>query len=48
MSVVHKKGRCRVSSTAIAPFEEGKWILVYVKDPDGNWIELGSCLRKKK
>jgi lactoylglutathione lyase len=30
----------------IAPFEEGKWILAYVKDPDGNWIELGSRLRK--
>jgi len=30
----------------IAPFEEGKWILAYVKDPNGNWIELGSKLRK--
>ena len=37
--------RCR---GAIAPFEEGKWILAYVKDPNGNWIELGSRLRKKK
>jgi lactoylglutathione lyase len=27
---------------AIAPFKEGKWVLAYVKDPDGNWIELGS------
>jgi lactoylglutathione lyase len=27
---------------AIAPFKEGKWMLAYVKDPDGNWIELGS------
>lgn len=27
---------------AIAPFKEGKWILAYIKDPDGNWIELGS------
>lgn len=33
---------------AIAPFEEGRWILAYVKDPNGNWIELGSRLRKKK
>lgn len=30
---------------AIAPFREGKWILAYVKDPDGNWIELGSRVR---
>jgi lactoylglutathione lyase len=26
----------------IPPFQEGKWILAYVKDPDGHWIELGS------
>jgi lactoylglutathione lyase len=32
----------------IAPFEEGRWILAYVQDPNGNWIELGSRLRKKK
>lgn len=35
----------------IRPFKEGKWILAYVKDPDGNWIELGqrmSAKRKKK
>jgi lactoylglutathione lyase len=32
----------------IAPFEEGSWILAYVKDPNGNWIELGSRLRKKR
>lgn len=31
---------------AIAPFKEGKWLLAYVRDPDGNWIELGSRLRK--
>ncbi len=31
---------------AIAPFKEGKWFLAYVRDPDGNWIELGSRLRK--
>jgi catechol 2,3-dioxygenase-like lactoylglutathione lyase family enzyme len=30
---------------AIAPFREGKWILAYVKDPDGNWIEVGSRVR---
>jgi catechol 2,3-dioxygenase-like lactoylglutathione lyase family enzyme len=33
---------------AIAPFEEGKWLLAYVKDPNGNWIELGSRIVKKK
>jgi lactoylglutathione lyase len=32
----------------IAPFEEGSWMLAYVKDPNGNWIELGSRLRKKR
>lgn len=32
---------------AIAPFREGKWILAYVKDPDGNWIELGSRARRQ-
>jgi lactoylglutathione lyase len=31
----------------IAPFKEGKWLLAYVKDPSGNWIELGSKLRKR-
>jgi catechol 2,3-dioxygenase-like lactoylglutathione lyase family enzyme len=33
---------------AIAPFEEGIWLLAYVKDPNGNWIELGSRIKKKK
>jgi len=33
---------------AISPFKEGKWLLAYVKDPDGNWIEIGSRPRKKK
>jgi len=33
---------------AIAPFEEGKWMLAYVKDPNGNWIEIGSRLRKRR
>lgn len=32
----------------IPPFKEGSWVLAYVKDPNGNWIELGSRLRKKK
>jgi catechol 2,3-dioxygenase-like lactoylglutathione lyase family enzyme len=32
---------------AIAPFKEGKWILAYVRDPDGNWIELGSRARRR-
>lgn len=31
----------------IEPFKEGNWILAYVKDPDGNWIELGELIRKK-
>jgi len=32
---------------AMPPFEEGRWLLAYIKDPDGNWIELGSRLQKK-
>lgn len=32
----------------IPPFDEGMWKLAYVKDPDGNWIELGSRLPKKR
>ncbi len=31
----------------IEPFREGRWILAYVKDPDGNWIELGHQVKKK-
>ena len=31
----------------IPPFEEGRWLLAYIKDPDGNWIELGSLLKKR-
>jgi len=31
----------------IKPFMEGRWILGYVKDPDGNWIELGQLQKKK-
>jgi catechol 2,3-dioxygenase-like lactoylglutathione lyase family enzyme len=33
---------------AIAPFKEGKWILAYIKDPDGNWIELGSREQRRR
>lgn len=33
---------------AIAPFKEGKWTLAYIKDPDGNWIELGSRTRERE
>ncbi len=32
---------------AIEPFKEGKWLLAYVRDPDGNWIELGERIRKR-
>ena len=32
---------------AMPPFKEGRWLLAYVKDPDGNWIELGSKLGKR-
>lgn len=31
----------------IEPFQEGRWMLGYVADPDGNWIELCERLRKK-
>ena len=31
---------------AIAPFQEGNMVLAYLRDPSGNWIELGSKLRK--
>jgi catechol 2,3-dioxygenase-like lactoylglutathione lyase family enzyme len=33
---------------AIPPFKEGKWILAYIKDPDGNWVELGSRVRRRR
>lgn len=33
---------------AMGPFKEGKWMLAYVKDPNGNWIELGSRIDKRK
>lgn len=32
----------------IKPFLEGKWVLAYIKDPDGNWIELGHRAKRKK
>jgi catechol 2,3-dioxygenase-like lactoylglutathione lyase family enzyme len=32
----------------IEPFQEGRWMLAYIADPDGNWIELCQQLRKKK
>jgi lactoylglutathione lyase len=32
----------------IRPFMEGRWMLAYVKDPDGNWIELGHIAKRKK
>jgi len=33
---------------ALKPFAEGRWKLAFVKDPDGNWIELGELPRKKR
>ncbi|MDG6995980.1 MAG: VOC family protein [Nitrososphaerota archaeon] len=32
---------------AMEPFREGNWILSYVKDPDGNWIELADTSPKE-
>ena len=32
----------------IKPFKEGSWMLGYVMDPDGNWIELGQRLKKQR
>ena len=32
----------------IAPFREGKWMLAYIEDPDGNWIELGSRVQRRR
>ena len=32
----------------IEPFDEGRWKLAYLKDPDGNWIELCSVKRKAR
>ena len=33
---------------ALKPFVEGRWKLAYVKDPDGNWIELGERMKTRK
>ena len=41
------KDLSRKYEKAIKPFREGDWILAYLKDPDGNWIELGERVRKK-
>jgi lactoylglutathione lyase len=37
----------RTSRGEIAPFDEGRWRLGYIRDPDGNWIEIGSRIRKR-
>ena len=29
----------------IKPFLEGSWVLAYVEDPDGNWIEIGQRMK---
>lgn len=36
----------KVVTAAKEPFREGKWMLAYVKDPDGIWIEVGSVALK--
>jgi lactoylglutathione lyase len=36
------------SDGVLKPFVEGRWKLAFVKDPDGNWIELGEILKKRK
>jgi lactoylglutathione lyase len=38
----------RRSRAEIRPFEEGRWRLGYVSDPDGNWVEIGSRKRGKR
>ena len=38
----------RKSRGEIEPFDEGRWRLGYIKDPDGNWIEIGSKIRKRR
>lgn len=37
-----KKHRARIK-----PFREGRWILAYVDDPDGNWIEIGHRIKRR-
>ncbi|MGH2638510.1 MAG: VOC family protein [Rhabdochlamydiaceae bacterium] len=34
--------------TPLKPFKEGRWVLAYVRDPDGNWIELGHQEKKRR
>ena len=46
-SVAYRKLSARRKG-AIPPFKEGQWILAYVKDPDRNWIELGSRDRRTR
>jgi len=38
----------RMSKGEISPFDEGRWRLGYINDPDGNWIEIGSKIRKRR
>jgi len=38
----------RTSRGEIAPFDEGRWRLGYIKDPDGNWIEIGSRIKRRR
>lgn len=38
----------RRSGGEIRPFDEGKWRLGYITDPDGNWVEIGSKTSKRK
>jgi len=38
----------RKSKGTIKPFDEGRWRLAYVTDPDGNWIELGHGLKRQR
>jgi lactoylglutathione lyase len=34
---------------AVEPFEQGSWVLAFVKDPNGIWLELiGKEIRKKR
>lgn len=38
----------RKTRGTIRPFDEGRWRLAYVTDPDGNWIELGHRLKRRR
>jgi len=46
-AVKEYKRLSKTNGGAIEPFKEGRWILAYVKDPDGNWIELGERIKQK-